>query len=362
MSDITMSDINLSGPKGKKVAIIGSGMAGLSAAWLLSEDESFDVTMYETQAEPGLGAHSVELKNGMVVDVPLRIVAAPYYPDLLSLYQHLGVNLYTANSAISFSFLGANTYFRYISLLYHGRSIPFFTAVFSSPRVVYRVVRDLAWFCLQGSSDYHKGLCHNVSIGTYLRERDYSEAFIRLFLIPIFAVVCSCTPPSVLNYPCDVIMEYFIPVFLSPMAVKRVSEGVKMIGQLIIRKSTRFLGQTGIEKITKIEGSDKLLVTDSHGNSESYDEVIVCTQAKDAVNMVKQLDGRLATLLSQVNHEYSEVLLHTDDTLMPKKTEDWCSMNLSTNMKAATVTCWLNRLQPALGPSPLYLETWNPIV
>lgn len=170
------------------MAVIGSGLAGLSAAWLLSRDNRFEVQLYEAQKEPGLGAHSItslnkETGKSVDVDIPLRIGVCPhitdfdtiyllnalptpaaptYYPELLALYSELGIELYTANSSSSLSsFFTGLTYFRYCNVLLGKRAFPLFPVrnclnkdflLIAGDFVYFRLVLImLSWSCVMDS-------------------------------------------------------------------------------------------------------------------------------------------------------------------------------------------------------------------
>ena len=105
----------------KQIAVIGSGMAGLAAAWFLGERHA--VTLFERQSRLGIGAHSVEAPGG-VVDVPLRVIYPGYYPQLFAVLSQSGVPVEPLDASLAFSDLGGETYFRYSNLRVLGKTLP----------------------------------------------------------------------------------------------------------------------------------------------------------------------------------------------------------------------------------------------
>src|ERR1044071_3186442 len=94
-----------------QVAVVGSGIGGLAAAWLLAR--AHEVTLFEHHARPGLAAHGVDVGNGLRVDVPLRVFHPAYYPTLSALYAAVGVDTEPVDYSASFSDRERATYFRY---------------------------------------------------------------------------------------------------------------------------------------------------------------------------------------------------------------------------------------------------------
>jgi predicted NAD/FAD-binding protein len=128
-----------------EIAVIGGGIAGLSAAWRLSTHHR--VTLLERHAVAGMDAHSIDLAHDgdtARVDVPLRVLYEGYYPTLIAMYHALGVQLERTNYAGSFSQLGGETYYRYANWIVGNRSIPL--PAFPLGRRALRINRDLLRF------------------------------------------------------------------------------------------------------------------------------------------------------------------------------------------------------------------------
>ena len=98
-----------------KVAVIGSGISGLTAAYLLAS--KYDVSIFERTKAVGMDAHSVTAFNARI-DVPLRVFSAGFYPNLLKLYKHLDVKFAPASYAFSLTKLGSTAYFRFFSIYF----------------------------------------------------------------------------------------------------------------------------------------------------------------------------------------------------------------------------------------------------
>jgi predicted NAD/FAD-binding protein len=108
--------------KGKKVAVVGSGVAGLSTAYLLSREHT--VTIFEREAAVGMDAHSLDA-HGARMDIPLRVFSESYYPNLCSIYKHLGVKYRHADYSFSCRpAAAAASYFRYINFFVADMALP----------------------------------------------------------------------------------------------------------------------------------------------------------------------------------------------------------------------------------------------
>eukprot|EP01052_Picozoa_sp_SAG31_P046480 SAG31_NODE_8908_length_1365_cov_1.220379_1_plen_250_part_01 len=176
-----------------RVAIIGSGLAGLTAGWLLSEKGNHVTAhIYEAAPSLGMGTHAVNINSGrgtsVSVDIPPRFVVPPYYTELSHLYRTIGIPFYTSNGAGCFQVVGKNNtpYFKFGTLRICGLSFPY---VLAAPwrLVPYRIVWDLMRFRCWGDRHLRSGLLEGKSFGEYLDE-NYSKEFAELFAVPMLCV------------------------------------------------------------------------------------------------------------------------------------------------------------------------------
>lgn len=159
-------------------------------------------------------------------------------------------------------------------------------------------------------------------------------------------MICTCSHESVLAYPAAVVVEYLMPIMASSEGVRRVSEGVKTVGKLMTDR-VKVKCNVTVEAIAiqsdttlvcgmfqHVGSTSQVLiclglpchqtVRDSRGEHDTFDRVIVCTQANDAQRLLAACDPELSELLARIQHERSDTVVHTDAALMPADKANWC--------------------------------------
>ena len=284
------------------VAVVGSGLAGLAAAWLLRRRAK--VTVYEAHDRPGMGAHSVRIGpdgEGPLVDVPLRVFTPAYYPTLLALYAAAGVRVATVDYAASFSDLDGDTYFRYRNARVVGRSLPWLppgTLLRPESRAI---ALDLIRLHRTGPRHLDQGLARGRTLGDYLAQEGYSDAFADGFVLPTYATVCTCSVESVRRYPAEVVLEYLCSG-VTTQGVMRAVGGSEDVAARLLDGTDSVRTSSPVQAVVHRE--DGVMVTDGSGRQTRYDHVVLATRADQGAALV-QGDDELADLLGRIPHEPS---------------------------------------------------------
>ena len=345
-----------------KIAVIGSGIAGLGAAWALSA--SHDVTLIE--AEPRVGGHSRTLDvdvagNPVSVDTGFIVYNERNYPNLTNLLSTLSVP--TAESDMSFAVsLGQG------SFEYAGRP----GGLFSSPRSVmdrqiWSLIGGIVRFRGEASRLRQARVPDDVDIYTYLLSRGYSAAFIDLYLMPLASAVWSGTRNDARAMPAESFLQ-----FLDNHGLIRVTERPQW--RTIDGGSRTYVDRT-IKEITRVHTSrpvravrrsiDSVTVIDASGIPEEYDQVVLATHADLSLRLLG--DGASDAerrILSPFQYESNEVVLHTDTAAMPRRRKVWSSWNAieredDDGARPVSVSYWMNRLQPIKTNTDVFV-TLNP--
>lgn len=344
---------------GLDIAVIGGGIAGLSAAWRLSTHHR--VTLLERHEVAGMDAHSLDLEHeGQTyrVDVPLRVLYEGYYPTLIAQYHQLGVQLERTNYAGSFSTLNGPAYYRYANWLFGGHSIPLPSTPFGATAL--RINADLLRFYRRARAALANLRDSEEPLGSWLDGARFSPAFCEGFLIPTFAAVCTCSTAAVRAYPARVILDY-LTRGLTFGGVRRVVLGTREV----VHRLTEPVAEVrcGITVQGIVPAPDGVRVR-WDGGEQRFDHVIVATQANQAAAMLDAGFRREKEALERFAYESSRVVVHTDARLAPRHRRHWAPVNLITSdaHDKPMATIWMNKVQPGLAKSAPVFQTWNPIL
>jgi predicted NAD/FAD-binding protein len=343
---------------GLDIAVIGGGIAGLSAAWRLSTHHR--VTLMERHEVAGMDAHSLDLEHdGGVfrVDVPLRVLYEGYYPTLIAQYHELGVQLERTNYAGSFSSFGGEAYYRYANWLIAGRSVPMPATPLGWSAL--RINRDLLRFYSLARQALVRLRDSEEPLGSWLDRSGLSAEFCEGFLIPTFAAVCTCSSAAVRAYPARVILDY-LTRGLTFGGVRRVVLGTREV----VRRLTEPVHEVrcGVKVQAILPAADGVRVK-WEGGEQRFDHVVIATQANQAAAMLDGAFRREKEALDRFAYESSSVVVHTDAGLAPRDRAHWAPVNIITSPThdKPMATIWMNRVQPGLAKLSPVFQTWNPI-
>lgn len=344
---------------GMEIAVIGGGIAGLSAAWRLSARHR--VTLIERQPVVGMDAHSIDLEHdgeAVRVDVPLRVLYEGYYPTLIAQYQALGVQLARTNYAGSFSRLGGATYYRYANWILGGRSIPL--PALPLGRTALRINADLLRFYRLAPSALGDLGESAEPLGAWLDRSGIGPEFAEGFLIPAFAAVCTCSAAAVRAYPARVILDY-LTRGLTFGGVRRVVLGTREVVDRLTEPLTEVRCNVQVSSLAPEANGVRV---SWQGGAQRFDHVVVATQANQAATLLDPAYRRERASLDRFAYEASEVLVHTDSALAPRDRRHWAPVNLicSDRHDKPMATIWMNQVQPTLRDKSPIFQTWNPII
>ncbi len=316
------------------IAVVGSGLAGLTAAYLLSKKHK--VTLFERHPSLGMDANSIDVHHeGKIAraDVPLRVIYPGYYKTLMKLYSELRIKTEKVSYAVKSRYLIKS----------------------ESRRIIFDIFRLFRNINLGKNS-----LENNISIEEYLLRYNYSKPFSEGFLYPTFAAICTCTLDAVKEYPAEVILNYLNQGLLF-RGVKRVTNGSKEVVQKLSKNVSKIHFSAKINSINK-EGQ-KLSISEENGKKTFYDHIVLGIPANKVSDILSEEFSSELDILNCFSYENSTVLMHSDKRLAPANRTSWSPVNLISSSRQSTpmATIWMNKVQPILkGTSPIF-QTWNPI-
>lgn len=346
----------------KRIAVIGTGISGMSAAWLLSQKH--DVTVYE--AEERLGGHSntvsVATPEGMIpVDTGFIVYNEKTYPNLTALFSHLSVA--TEPSQMSFAVSLADGQFEYA-----GGSLNGLFAQWSNvfrPRF-WSMLNDLWRFYREAPRDL-PSLDELSSLEQYLNAGAYSTAFRNDHLLPMASAIWSASPSVVLNYPAASFIRFhdnhgLLRIFNRPQW-RTVTGGSRVYVKALMDQLADHV-RLGCKVASVCREDSKITVHDRDGHAETYDDVVIATHADQALALLQGPTAEERRLLGAFRYSQNRAVLHNDPALMPRRRAVWASWNYigQTTEDIRTspaITYWMNALQKLPTSENLFV-TLNP--
>lgn len=344
-----------------RVAVIGAGIAGLGAAWLLRR--TAQVTLFEAAARLGGHADTFEARFGacvVPVDTGFIVLNDRTYPNLLGLFAELGVALEPSDMGFGVSIAGG-------ALEYGGGTLP---QLFAQKRNLFRprfhaMWRDILRFYREAPRVLEQGGA-DEPLGDWLVRNHYREGFVRDHLLPMGAAIWSASVEGMRAFPVRGFVRFFANHGLLQVNNRPRWRTVTGGSREYVRRIKAALPDIRLASPVRAVSRDAgavLVATDA--GSERFDHAVLAAHAPQALAMLADASEAERAVLGQFRTQPNRAVLHTDARLMPRRRAVWSAWNYLSDGAhdhgaAVSVTYWMNRLQNLVTPEPL-LVSLNPL-
>jgi uncharacterized protein len=356
------------------VAIIGSGVAGLSAAWHLANQSAHPITisLFEKDARLGGHANTVQVSLDGIqapVDTGFLVCNERTYPLFIPFLKEIGVPL--ALSDMSFAISVGPHEFEWCGSNLNG--------LFAQRRNLlslrfWGMLKDIVRFNKQATAlagDLLANQTLNMPLGEFLKTHRYSDAFRDDYLVPMAAAIWSCPTKTMLNFPIGSFVRFFDNHGLLQISNRprwfTIQGGAKQyvdkIAQSIVRTGGLIHLNTEAHSIRRSASGAEI---QTQRGIEHFDHLIMACHSDQALALLGDASAEETGILKAIPYQPNTAYLHTDAALMPKRRNAWAAWNYLTEKRASdqpqsvSVTYWLNRLQPLPFSTPLFVSL-NPI-
>lgn len=333
-----------------KIAVVGAGVAGLTAAWKLQHRA--DVTLYEKNDYIGGHTRTLIILDGPDAGTPVDtgfIVMNhrnyPHFTDLLKEWQ-----VYLENSEMSFSYHEQAGGYEYAGTTFKG-VFPSLQQFFNPNH--WKLLRELRRFGEVGTHALADHSASRLTLGGFLEKHQFSNVFRDRYLYAMGAAIWSSPPARLSEFPAEPYLHFFSNHGLLTLKNRPQWRIISKGSQSYVRKALSLLKaevHTGMapRKIHRTPQGAELYFSD--GSKRTFDHVVIATHADEALKLLADPDAEEKCFLGAWSYQPNEVTLHTWEGVMPTARSCWASWNFSreegfSELDPVSVTYWMNRLQ-----------------
>ena len=344
-----------------KIAVIGSGISGLSAAYYLSK--KFKVDLYEKEDHFGGHSYTYDIKDNqkiLPVDLGFIVFNELTYPNLINFFQELKVPYEKSNMSFAVSVKDTN-------VEYAGKNL---SSIFSNKKNIFNIhflkmIREIISFYKTAPQLLNNDI-QNTSLSDYLDQSKISEYFKNYHIIPMVAAIWSMPFSKAKDMPLKLFLNFFINHGLfklkdRPQWFTVAGRSKSYVSKILPEISGEYYKNYKVKKITRSENNVRINIG-ANDDFVDYDGVVLACHANESLALLAEPSEQEKNILSEFQYVTNNAFLHTDEQLMPKNKLAWSSWN-SISKQDLTNTCvtyWLNLLQN-LNTDKNYFLTLNPI-
>ena len=348
-----------------KIAVIGSGISGLSAAHFLSKKHKVD--LFEKNDHFGGHAYTVEVSSNnskeiISLDLGFIVFNKINYPNLVNLFEKLQVKYEKSNMSFSVSVKNSN-------IEYCGSGLKGLFAnkynIFN-PKFI-KMINEIFFFYRMADNIDKKNLT-NQTLGEFLKSKKMSNYFIKFHIIPMVSAIWSMPNDQAYQMPMLSFINFFknhglFQIKNRPQWYTISGRSKTYVKKILETINGEYFKNYKIKSVSRNTNSVRLYYGSTNEYFE-YDKVVFAVHANEALELINDPSENEIKILKNFEYKKNIGYLHNDDRLMPKRKNAWSSWNsiLDKNeSKKNCVTYWLNKLQN-LKTNKNYFLTLNPFI
>jgi predicted NAD/FAD-binding protein len=357
-----MNSVRQSRPPRQRIAVIGAGIAGLSAAWLLSRGHV--VTLFEANDYLGGHTHTVDVTlDGVTapVDTGFLVFNDRTYPQLIALFDHLGIESCASDMSFSVRIDAEN-------LEWAGSNL---AAVFAQRRNLLRprfwgMLSDILRFNREATAAAQNGGSAALTLGEFLARGGYGRAFRDWYLLPMAGAIWSCPTATMLDYPAQTFFAFCANHGLLQVSDRPQWRTVTGGARTYVARLAAEIGDvcinTSVTAVSRRPDGASLRL--ANGDTQHFDAVVLACHSDQALRLLGDADVVERTVLGAIRYQDNAVILHTDERFLPRSQAAWSAWNYHAHdsmvqTQPVGVSYLINKLQPLPFRRPV-IVTLNP--
>ena len=348
-----------------KIAVIGSGISGLSAAHFLSK--KYKVDLFEKNDHFGGHSHTVEVfsnnsKEKISMDLGFIVFNKKTYPNLVNLFEKLQISYEKSNMSFSVSLKNSN-------IEYSGNGLKgLFVNKYNIFNINFiKMIKDIFYF-YKMADQIKKESFVNQTLGEFLKSKKMSNYFIKFHIIPMVSAIWSMPTDLAYEMPMSLFINFFqnhglFKIKNRPQWYTVSGRSKTYVKKILGTINGEYFKNYKIKNVLRNKNGVRLYYGTSNEYFE-YDKVVFATHANEALELIKNPTENEKKILKDFQYKKNIGYLHNDERLMPNRKNAWSSWNSildSNDTKKNCVTYWLNKLQN-LKTENNYFLTLNPFI
>ena len=347
-----------------KIAVIGSGISGLSSAYYLSKKHKVD--LFEKQDRFGGHSYTLDIKinekEKVSVDAGFMVFNKITYPNLINFFKENEIKIEKSDMSFSVSVKGTN-------IEYCGKGL---NGIFSNRGNLLNLKFVKMFFEIinfyKRCEKLNSNNIEKITLGEYLTKIGKSKYFIDYHIIPMVSAIWSMPPFEASQMPLTFFLSFFKNHGLFKLKDRpqwyTVSNRSKTyVDKILSKVSGEYFKNYEINKIIRDNNGVKVYYG-SENEFFNYDKVVLASHADESLKIISDITNKEREILSNFKYKPNKAVIHSDENLMPVNKNAWCSWNSSLNpdnKEQSSVTYWLNQLQNLKTDKNIFL-TINPFV